>query len=201
MPSVTRGFVDHVHEDPPQVDGPDPERRDRSRATQGIAHCNRGSASFARRRVEVGDAVGRVAWRETHRVVGVIGAGGVPWCWHAGAEQSTLEPPVFGPGQVLDDSCDRHVRCGQQSGRGVLPSNFEERTGCDHPVPVKALHERDALVLGLQIRVRWHNCDRPILTVGRNGQATQIAEGGLVAGSVLGPTECGCQRVGSYWSS
>ena len=154
MTCVTSGLVDHVNEDPAKVDRPAPERRDRGNLTERVAPFDRSAAAFARRRVEPDDPVDRVTRRQAHRVIGVIGAGHIPRCRHLGAEQSALERTVLRPGQVPDDPRDRHVRRGQQTGRGGPPRNIDKRGSCDRPVPVEPLQECSALILGLKISIR-----------------------------------------------
>ncbi|MGH9209070.1 MAG: hypothetical protein ACRD2C_00125 [Acidimicrobiales bacterium] len=55
---------------------------------------------------------------------------------------------------MLDDAGDRQIRRWQQAGRGLPPLKVDERGRCDRSVLIEALHERCALVPGLEIRMR-----------------------------------------------
>jgi hypothetical protein len=142
MTCATSGLVDHVHQDPAEVDRSDPERRDRSEVVERVASGGRSAASLARRCIQLEDAIAGVTWRQTHRVVGVIGTRPLPRRRHVRPEQPALEPAVLGPCQVLDDPADRHVRCGKETSGGLLPRNVDERSRCDRSVLIESLDKR-----------------------------------------------------------
>ena len=168
MTGVASGLIDHVNEDPSKVDRSDPERWERGNVVERIASREREAASFARQRIELGNAVDRVTVGQPCRTVGIVGAGEVPWWGHLDTEQPALEPAVLGPCQVLDDARDRQIGRGQKARRGVFPMKVDERRCCEPSVQSEALHQRRALVLGLEIRMLGFGArHRPILTACR----------------------------------
>src|SRR5205823_14106857 len=96
---VASSLVNHVNEDPPNVHRSDPERWHSCNLTQRVAPAERGAASFARRRVQLDDAVDAVIGGEPHCLVWIVGPGRVPGWGHLHTEQSALEPAVLGPSQ------------------------------------------------------------------------------------------------------
>jgi HAD superfamily hydrolase (TIGR01509 family) len=154
---VASGLVDHVDEDPPEVDRADPERGNRGHLVERPTAAERRAAPAARRRVELNDAGDGVAWGEPHRLIRVVGAWCIPWWGHRHAEQPALEPAILGPCQMLDDARDRQIRRWQQAGRGLRPLEVHESGRGDRPVVIEALNERGALVARLEIRVRHIN--------------------------------------------
>src|SRR5829696_5324447 len=172
---VASGFLDHVNDDPAEVDRSDPERRDRRNFTERVAPAERGAASLARRRVQLDDAVDAVTEVQPHGVVGIVGPRHVPGCRHLHTPQPALEPAVLGPCQVLDDARDRQVRRRQQARRGFLPPKVDERCGCDRPVVIEALHESCALVPRLEIRMPGHG-SRHVTILAPSGRRSQFPE-------------------------
>jgi hypothetical protein len=158
---VASGLLDHVNEDPANVDRSAAERRDRRNVTERIAPLDRRAASLASRGVEPDDPVDGVTGREPHRVVGVVGTGHVPWCGHLRTEQPALKPAVLGPREVPDDARDGQIRRGQQARRGLLPPKVDERCRRDRPVLIEALRECCALVFGLEIGVLSRGAHHP----------------------------------------
>ena len=165
MTSVTSGLVDHVNQDPPEVDRANPERRDSSGVAERLEPSNRLATSLAGRCVEREDPIDGVDRRQAYRVVGVVGSGPIPWSRHLQPEEPALEPPILCPCQVLHDPRDGHVRRRQETSRGLLPGNADECPRRDRPVLVETLKQRCALVLGPEVRIRgWVDRHEPILT-------------------------------------
>jgi hypothetical protein len=55
---------------------------------------------------------------------------------------------------MLEDARDRQIRRRQQTSRRRLPLEVDERGRGNRSVLIKALHERCALIAGLEIRMR-----------------------------------------------
>ena len=81
------------------------------------------AASLTGRGVQQQNPVDGVAGGEANRVVGVIGAGTVPWRRHRQPEQAALEPTIFCPSQVLDDP--QQWSCPSRAGGGRMPAAKE----------------------------------------------------------------------------
>ena len=89
MTGVASSLVDHVNQNPAKVDRSPPERCDSRNVTQRVELSQRVAASFARRRVQLDDALDTVVGSQSHCAVGIVGAGHVPGCGHLHAEQPT----------------------------------------------------------------------------------------------------------------
>ena len=83
------------------------DRNDGPRKRADESHARAGAAALARGRVELDNPVDGVTRGQPHRVVGVVGAGRVPWRGHLRTKQPALEPAVLCPCQVFDDAGDR----------------------------------------------------------------------------------------------
>ena len=93
-----------------------------------------------------------------------------------GAEQPALEPAILDPCQMLDDARDRHIRRWQQAGRGLLPLQVDERGRCNRSVLIEALHERCALVPGLEIRMWQISAYHQLILAGSRGTTGPLAK-------------------------
>jgi len=60
----------------------------------------------------------------------------------------------------IDDPGDRHVRVGQQTSRGLLPRNVDQRCRCDRPIVIESLDQCSALVPGTEIWM-WSAATEP----------------------------------------